>query len=105
MEKGGSLPGSWLQAVSPRDGALGTWERPSHRLPGKHVAPEITEAGRGSCGAETGGCTGEIVLQRSLLREHSRTVSQRGLNKNLELKPMLLHFNKALMVIPMHGQI
>ena len=55
MEKGGSLPGSWLQAVSPRDGALGTWERPSHRLPGKHVAPEITEAGRGSCGSETGG--------------------------------------------------
>ena len=27
------------------------------------------------------------------------------LNENLESKPMLLHFNKALMVIPMHGQI
>ena len=24
MEKGGSLPGPWLQAVSPRQGALGT---------------------------------------------------------------------------------
>lgn len=77
MEKGGSLPGSWLQAVSPRQGALGTRGKAfpqaagEARGSGNHGNWQGPPAGLRQEAAQVKSCCSEVCFTRTFQNNES----------------------------------